>query len=182
MKASVLIVMLVLLTAGAESRADDGAAAVLRWNEAVLAAAEAEDGFLTLKGLRSVSMMHLSMHDALTQTEGTNPENAAMFAAFVVATDQYPDLVGRFEALLGNTLTGELSALAAPFRKAIDRGSAGRSPRRSSRRAMAMAGTASRNTAGTRWGPAYTRNSLSTAARRRVSYSAPGGHKREVSH
>ncbi len=110
MKASVLIVMLVLLTAGAEARADDGAAAVLRWNEAVLAAAEAEDGFLTLKGLRTASMMHLSMHDALSLTEGSNPENAAMFAAFVVATDQYPDLVERFEALLGDTLTGELSA------------------------------------------------------------------------
>ncbi len=109
MRACVLFVTLILLTTAVESRSNDGAAAVLLWNEAVLTAAEAEDGFLTLKGLRTASMMHLSIHDALALNEAGEPHNAAMAAAFVVATDQYPDLLDRFRALLYESLTGELS-------------------------------------------------------------------------
>ena len=109
MRACVLFVTLILLTTAVESRSNDGAAAVLLWNEAVLTAAEAEDGFLTLKGLRTASMMHLSIHDALALNEAGDPHNAAMAAAFVVATDQYPDLLDRFRALLYESLTGELS-------------------------------------------------------------------------
>ena len=110
MRASVLFVALLLLSASLESRADDGAAAVLRWNETVLAAAEAEDRFLTLKGLRTASMMHLSMHEAMNRAEAAQPRNTSMYAAFVVAVDQYPDLRERFDALLDETLAGELSA------------------------------------------------------------------------
>ncbi|MBZ0088958.1 MAG: hypothetical protein K8H90_01130, partial [Thermoanaerobaculia bacterium] len=40
-------------------------ALAISWNERVLAIAEAEDHFLTLKGIRTVAMMHLAMHDAL---------------------------------------------------------------------------------------------------------------------
>ncbi len=119
MRASVVFVALILLSASLESHADDGPAAVVRWNETVLAAAEAEDGFLTLKGLRTASMMHLSMHEAMNRAEATNPRNASMFAAFVVVADQYPDLLERFDALLDETLTGSLSATDERLGRAI---------------------------------------------------------------
>ncbi|MGH7540110.1 MAG: hypothetical protein ACRELC_03830 [Gemmatimonadota bacterium] len=119
-------------------RAEDGAArpapaaaplradVVLAWNELVLATAEAEDRFLTLKGLRTATMMHLAIHDALnmmesryatylpTEGEGegggpdpvadADPMAAAARAAFRVAVDQYPDQRSRFEAELARWL------------------------------------------------------------------------------
>jgi len=82
------------------------------WNETVLEIAEAEDGFLTLKGLRTVTMMHIAMHDALSSINGeyesfayggaaqkADPVVAASQAAFVVATDQYPDQQERLAQL-----------------------------------------------------------------------------------
>lgn len=87
------------------------------WNESVLHVAEVEDGFLTLKGLRTVTMMHIAMHDALNAIaaryrpyalEITNkradPVAAATQAAFVVASRQYPDQAGRFESLRSKIL------------------------------------------------------------------------------
>ncbi len=110
MKALVTLLMLYLLSACAVSHANGGAQAIVRWNQAVLETAENEDGFLTLKGLRTASMMHLAMHEALNLAEAEDPENAAMFAAFVVAADQYPDAAAQFEGLLDATLRGELAA------------------------------------------------------------------------
>ena len=82
------------------------------WNEAVLEIAEAEDGFLTLKGLRTVTIMHLAMHDALNAINGryeayafegsfpeANPVVAAAQAAYVVAADQYPGEAERLAAI-----------------------------------------------------------------------------------
>ena len=73
------------------------------WNKTVLELAEAEDGFLTLKGLRAVTMLHIAVHDALSAIEGryvpysydervenADPIAAATQAAFIVAVDQYP--------------------------------------------------------------------------------------------
>lgn len=73
------------------------------WNEAILAIAEAEDGFLTLKGVRAAAMMHIAMHDALNieggqyelflqhdRVPGADPTVAAIEAAFQIARDQYP--------------------------------------------------------------------------------------------
>ncbi|HNP64302.1 MAG TPA: hypothetical protein PKH39_10240, partial [Woeseiaceae bacterium] len=73
------------------------------WNEVVLAIAEDEDGFLTLKGLRTATMMHIAIHDAIAAIDGSyapyiygehiddaDPIVAATQAAFTVATDQYP--------------------------------------------------------------------------------------------
>ena len=81
------------------------------WNETVLAISEAEDGFLTLKGLRTVTMMHLAMHDALAgitgeyeayafdeTLSGAAPVTIANEAAYAVAASQYPD---RRDRLLG---------------------------------------------------------------------------------
>ena len=84
----------------------------IEWNETVAAVAEAEDGFLTLKGLRTLTMMHIAMHDALSAINGryetyafdgpvseASPISAATQAAFAIAADQYPDQRDRFEEL-----------------------------------------------------------------------------------
>jgi len=76
----------------------------ITWNEFVLGLAEAEDGFLTLKGLRATTMMHIAMHDALVnidgryagyalnqQNSGADPLVAVTQAAFTVVANQYPD-------------------------------------------------------------------------------------------
>ena len=89
------------------------------WNETVLEIAEAEDGFLTLKGLRTVSMMHIAMHDALSSIYGdyeiyaygavapeADPIVAASQAAFVIAADQYPDQKERLAAIRDRWLRG----------------------------------------------------------------------------
>jgi membrane-associated phospholipid phosphatase len=84
---------------------------VVRWNELLLSTAEAEDGFLTLKGVRAAAMLHLAVHDALNTIErrfepyvatdpsdGGDPLAAAAQAAYAVAVSQYPGEVERFEA------------------------------------------------------------------------------------
>jgi membrane-associated phospholipid phosphatase len=89
------------------------AALVVAWNEQVLAVAEAEDRFLTLKGLRTAAMMQLAIHDALNAIQprfatwlapppasGADPAAAAARAAFEVARDQYPDQEARFRVEL----------------------------------------------------------------------------------
>jgi membrane-associated phospholipid phosphatase len=87
-----------------------GSEVLVAWNQLVLGVAEAEDGFLTLKGLRSVAMMHLAIHDALNAidrryatyrpvapTAEADPLAATVAAAFTIASAQYPDQVERFE-------------------------------------------------------------------------------------
>ncbi|MDJ0701432.1 MAG: vanadium-dependent haloperoxidase [Woeseiaceae bacterium] len=82
------------------------------WNDTVLGIAEAEDGFMTLKGLRTVTMMHIAMHDALSAINGpyetyayeasevrADPVAAAVQAAFAVAANQYPDQRQRLAAM-----------------------------------------------------------------------------------
>jgi hypothetical protein len=92
------------------------ASVVLAFNERLLAIAKAEDGLLTLKGVRTAAMMHIAMHDALNlidqryQTYGSyegsrggrraNPVVAAAQAAYDVAVNQYPDHRQDFGALL----------------------------------------------------------------------------------
>jgi hypothetical protein len=76
---------------------------LVAWNERVLAIAEAEDKFLTLKGVRTAAMMHIAMHDALNATHrryapyaydgeapDADPTVAVAQAAYEVAVDQYP--------------------------------------------------------------------------------------------
>ncbi|MEL7309998.1 MAG: vanadium-dependent haloperoxidase [Pseudomonadota bacterium] len=88
------------------------ASLAMQWNAAVLEVAEAEDRFLTLKGLRTVTLIHLAMHDALNgrngryhrylQALGEQRESrvdAAIYAAFAVASRYYPDHRKRFEDL-----------------------------------------------------------------------------------
>ena len=98
------------------AQASDAALAA-EWNETVLSVAEEEDGFMTLKGVRTVAMMHAAMHDALNAADpqyaayrlgrlepDADPATAALQAAFVVAANQYPDQRARFESLLNRWL------------------------------------------------------------------------------
>ncbi len=84
----------------------------VEWNDAVLQIAEAEDGFLTLKGVRTAAMMHVAMHDALSSidsafdtyaysatAENADPVAAASQAAFAVVRSQYPDQTMSLETL-----------------------------------------------------------------------------------
>jgi membrane-associated phospholipid phosphatase len=96
---------------------------LLAWNERVLAVAEAEDAFLTLKGLRTATMMHIAIHDALASISGRyrpylyegDTRKASALAALVqaahaVATRQYPDQNGRFDLLRDRQLAAVTDA------------------------------------------------------------------------
>ena len=86
---------------------------LVQWNETVLAVAEAEDKFLTLKGLRTITMMHLAIHNALNTIQpkyqtyhysgsqtAADPISAAVQAAYSVIISQYPDQQHRFRTML----------------------------------------------------------------------------------
>mgnify|MGYP001796033608 CR=1 FL=1 len=88
-----------------------------QWNATVLEVAEAEDRFLTLKGLRTATLLHLAMHDALNGLDGryqpfirheddtrTSSAAVAVHAAFAIAVSQYPDQTSRFESLRAQQL------------------------------------------------------------------------------
>ena len=96
--------------------AEAPASFIAQWNEQLLAAAEAEDGFMTLKGVRTAAMMHLAMHDALNATRNeyapyalqmaapdADPVVAASQAAYEIALSQYPKQASRWRALLDTT-------------------------------------------------------------------------------
>lgn len=76
---------------------------LVAWNRRVLVIAEAEDKFLTLKGVRTAAMMHVAMHDALNaidrryasyaydaQAPDADPVVAVAQAGYAVAVSQYP--------------------------------------------------------------------------------------------
>src|SRR5688572_18311204 len=97
-----LFLLLGMLPCGAHENTPDSELLVA-WNARLLATAETEDRFLTLKGVRTAAMMHLAMHDALNAIDprfrayaysgnarGADPLAAASQAAFVIANDQYP--------------------------------------------------------------------------------------------
>ena len=74
------------------------------WNKIIIDMAIAEDGLLTLKGVRTEAMMFIAMHDALNAISPqyknysyssfqpkANPLTAVAQAAFEVAQDQFPN-------------------------------------------------------------------------------------------
>ncbi len=86
--------------------------AITDWNERVLRLAEAEDGFWTLKGLRTVTMMHLAIHDTINAIDPrfesyqshrhlghADVGVAVNAAAYAVAAAQYPDQTSNLAAL-----------------------------------------------------------------------------------
>lgn len=106
---------LLMMFAAFPCGARDGASEpdlLVAWNARLLATAEAEDRFLTLKGVRAAAIMHLAVHDALNAIDprfkayayesdgrGADPIAAASQAAFVIANDQYPAQHDTWESL-----------------------------------------------------------------------------------
>ncbi|MEL6251095.1 MAG: vanadium-dependent haloperoxidase [Bacteroidota bacterium] len=91
---------------------------LLSWNELVFKTAIAEDGLMTLKGVRTAAMMHTAVHDALNSiyplyerygfkenAHWLNPEIIASQAAYQVARAQYPDQGPVFKQELDKVLS-----------------------------------------------------------------------------
>ncbi|MEL7449791.1 MAG: vanadium-dependent haloperoxidase [Pseudomonadota bacterium] len=138
--ACVLMAGCASLTVATEARDGSRPNAAVQWNAAVLEVGEQEDGFLTLKGLRTTAMMHLAMHDALSLLNGrfatfacdanagkADPVAAASHAARTVAASQYPDAADHFDALnarlqpagLGTTARRDSERLGAACARAV---------------------------------------------------------------
>ncbi|NKI31814.1 vanadium-dependent haloperoxidase [Croceivirga thetidis] len=90
---------------------------LISWNEKVMQIAKEEDGLMTLKGLRTATLMHLAVHDALNsivpkyraysyeqEVVNVNPMATAAFAMYEIATQQYPDQKKVFDELLSASL------------------------------------------------------------------------------
>jgi membrane-associated phospholipid phosphatase len=121
MKTSIRLLLaacFVMSHASHAGRAPPDADLLAAWNSRVLAVAESEDRFLTLKGVRTAAMMHLAIHDAINAIDpryrsyaieldgrGADPIAAATQAAFVIANDQYPAQRDQWEALRRQWLT-----------------------------------------------------------------------------
>src|SRR5687767_10718423 len=96
------------------SSGDDlNAALVVAWNRRLLTIATREDGLLSLKGARTLSMLHLAMHDALNairpryaayahagEARDADPIAAAAQAAHDVAVHEYPNASAELAAEL----------------------------------------------------------------------------------
>lgn len=117
---AIIALLLTVATASAQTTQQTDSsltATITEWNRIVFEIAIAEDRLLTLKGLRTAAMLHLSVHDALNAidhryetfaspppTPTAAPLAAAAQAAFEVASSQYPDHADRFDRLLSDAL------------------------------------------------------------------------------
>ncbi len=102
---SVIVILLSCVSTSKSVQIDTYDAEIITsWNQKVIEIAEAEDRLLTLKGLRTLSMMHVAMHDALNaiepkytnysyqgKTPNADPISSVAQAAYEVAVNQYPD-------------------------------------------------------------------------------------------
>ncbi|PRX56795.1 vanadium-dependent haloperoxidase [Flagellimonas meridianipacifica] len=119
----IIIVLMVLFTfqscTSQDVRIEDyNASLASDFNQLIIETAIAEDNLLTMKGVRSASMMHVAMHDALnsivpkyeyyayhTEAPDANPIAAAAYAAYSVAINQYPDKKEAFKKILDKHLS-----------------------------------------------------------------------------
>ncbi|MGJ8662605.1 MAG: vanadium-dependent haloperoxidase [Marinicella sp.] len=109
---SILINILILLLLSCQSNQQkqtqrinqQSASMVSSWNQKLIETAVREDGLLTLKGVRTATMMHLAMHDALNlvvpryktySSAGldleADPVVAMIEAAYVICNEFYPE-------------------------------------------------------------------------------------------
>ena len=79
------------------------------WNQALLTVAEAEDSFLTLKGVRTAALLHLAMHDARQSKASAVSTDAASHAAFSVAKTLYPGQLKQWETLRDRWVSADAS-------------------------------------------------------------------------
>jgi membrane-associated phospholipid phosphatase len=122
-----------LLLQSAAWSAEAPAEFVVQWNKQLLASADAEDGLLTLKGVRTAAMMHLAMHDALNATRheyaqyalkmnapDADPIAAASQAAYEIALSQYPKQAAQWQDLLNRASRAD----AAAWQRSVELGHA----------------------------------------------------------
>ena len=136
--ASVFLILSISSCAKQQINVDDYTSEILQdWNQKVMEIAIEEDGLLTLKGLRTTTMMHLAIHDVLNaivpkytsygfdkSSQVTKPLAASAHAAYTIALDAYPEQKEELEGLLNKWISkdptndsnaknlGEASALA----------------------------------------------------------------------
>jgi len=112
------------VAAAADASTDPAADLVADWNQRVLTLAQEEDGLLTLKGVRTASMMHVAIHDALNairpdyavyayrpepgsaESAHADPVAAAAQAAYEVTVSQFPGQQEQLTAELQRWLDG----------------------------------------------------------------------------
>ncbi|MEM9388057.1 MAG: vanadium-dependent haloperoxidase [Pseudomonadota bacterium] len=88
---------------------------VAAWNEQVLEVAEAEDGLLTLKGVRAAAMTHQAMARTLRCADtcaDSLSAYAAAVAAHAVALHEYPAARSRWDCLLARARPADARAAA----------------------------------------------------------------------
>ena len=133
MKMVVVLALFMQGVAWSAEPAKQGSAVIVEWNRQLLAVAEAEDGLMTLKGVRTAAMMHLAMHDALnaiqreyapyalqTEAPDADPIVAASRAAYEIALNQYPKQSAQWQQLLDRTAP----ASGAVQQRSVDLGKA----------------------------------------------------------
>ncbi|MEO0425607.1 MAG: vanadium-dependent haloperoxidase [Pseudomonadota bacterium] len=124
-RAGMALAMLAWLWASSAMAADGALAA--RWNAQLLEVAEAEDGLLTLKGVRTAAITHQAMAHALRCDHPCAASaHAAAVAAHTVATHAYPQARGRWDTLLAESVPPDVpparaNAAAARAQRAAER-------------------------------------------------------------
>jgi len=107
------------------------------WNRKIIKTAIAEDNLLTMKGVRTASMIHTAMHDALnsivpkysyyayhSESPNAEPFTSASYAAYSVAVNQYPDKKDDFEKLLNKYIADVKDSNGKTLGKEIGKASA----------------------------------------------------------
>ena len=90
---------------------------ITSWNKKIMEMAVAEDGLLTLKGVRTEAIMHIAIHDALNAIQplysyysfeginkNANPITTTAQAAYEIALSQFPDNAAELETELNKWL------------------------------------------------------------------------------
>ena len=103
-----ILLFILIVLQGCKSNSQEiqnySAELVISWNDKIIQYAIEEDNLFTLKGVRTVAMMDVAMHDALNsiiakyttyaykgEASKANPIAATAQAAYEVAVSQYPD-------------------------------------------------------------------------------------------
>jgi len=110
-----LVLVLALLSCKSQEQKIENYDATIasEWNQKIIETAIAEDNLLTMKGVRTASMVHAAMHDALnsivpkyshyayySESPKAEPFTAASYAAYSIAVNQYPDKKEEFKKIL----------------------------------------------------------------------------------
>jgi hypothetical protein len=119
------------------SREEQNGALIVAYNQRVLAIAKAEDQLLSLKGARTLSMMHLAIHDALNaiapryatyleleSAPDADAIAAAARAAHDVAVGQYPNAGAELAQELDTWLSSSADGPAKDAGQALGRAAA----------------------------------------------------------